>query len=815
MRLACPIFRNVRSYLTVKSRRYNPPTNLVHHAACVILVDFDTERQRASERAARADSRRFRHRCALCRGRTCALCLDKCLSYEIPALVCGGPCAQRMKRETSFHVTRDGLRLWCHKCYLGLKSVIPAYHGAAQASTENNSGYKRDLLKRCFEGDATEAWVQCDMCASWTHQTCALFNPWIQSDVVCGMHVFMCPPCQLRNAQVYPAARQLPLALLAREATPARLPRFSSRQCRWQSTSFRTLCGSLNLAFGSLARGVLCRSKSSRVAGLPTCSELPSACVTDAQIRRGWWMAAALPETALSSFVQQQVRSRMNQLGGIAAEFAVTLCVRVVSCFENSFRVPSVVRNAFITTGGGSVPAAIPYVSKVLVLFQRIDGVDLCVFCMYLQEFDRQAPAPSARHVYVAYLDSVEYFRPRAARTVVYHEIFIAYLQWTRDRGFVAAHLWACPPQRGNDFVFWCHPPYQRTPSRERLLAWYRSMFQHAFEAGAVERISNLYDLYFKHLDAPKKKSHKVNSHKRRALSAAELPKQPPLCPPVFDGDFWVDEACRLHSTLGRRRGVSGSKRQSVEAPIDENHLASIASPLAECLALVRYLLAQPSAYPFQVPVDPVALRIPDYFTVIHTPMDLGTVLGKLTDNAYVDVQSAIDDLRLIFRNAQTYNPPRHPIHDVASNLSRLFELKLKSILAYWRSQGITLSSMSPSASVVSFSYRLRGDIASFAALPSESPISARLPAEVAASVGRMKECLFVLHLQSPNICCDDPDRGVSTSSPLIDFRQTFLVHSLPLPPPPAHSPLLAARVCISCRHPFPTNVRANAMHEP
>jgi hypothetical protein len=37
-------------------------------------------------------------------------------------------------------------------------------------------------------------------------------------------------------------------------------------------------------------------------------------------------------------------------------------------------------------------------------------------------------------------------------------------------------------------------------------------------------------------------------------------------------------------------------------------------------------LLKQPCAYIFNKPVDPVALKIPDYFNIITHPMDLGTV---------------------------------------------------------------------------------------------------------------------------------------------------------------------------------------------
>ena len=107
------------------AQRYNPPRNAVHRAAAELARDFDADLERALERCARASQAAHEHACGLCRGRRCALCGDKCITLEAPALICSGPCQQRVRRAQQYHATRDGSRLWCHKCYLGLKSVIP------------------------------------------------------------------------------------------------------------------------------------------------------------------------------------------------------------------------------------------------------------------------------------------------------------------------------------------------------------------------------------------------------------------------------------------------------------------------------------------------------------------------------------------------------------------------------------------------------------------------------------------------------------------------------------------------------------------
>ncbi|CAM9828723.1 unnamed protein product, partial [Sphacelaria rigidula] len=57
---------------------------------------------------------------------------------------------------------------------------------------------KRDLLRRKFDEEISEPWVQCDRCNSWVHQVCALFNA--RSNV--GESTFVCPLCRLGDSSV-------------------------------------------------------------------------------------------------------------------------------------------------------------------------------------------------------------------------------------------------------------------------------------------------------------------------------------------------------------------------------------------------------------------------------------------------------------------------------------------------------------------------------------------------------------------------------------------------------------------------------------
>jgi hypothetical protein len=44
---------------------------------------------------------------------------------------------------------------------------------------------------------------------------------------------------------------------------------------------------------------------------------------------------------------------------------------------------------------------------------------------------------------------------------------------------------------------------------------------------------------------------------------------------------------------------------------------------------ILAKVMAHPNAWPFNQPVDPVALNIPDYLDVVKQPMDLGTIKGQ------------------------------------------------------------------------------------------------------------------------------------------------------------------------------------------
>ncbi|XP_068177120.1 bromodomain-containing protein 4-like isoform X2 [Antennarius striatus] len=82
-------------------------------------------------------------------------------------------------------------------------------------------------------------------------------------------------------------------------------------------------------------------------------------------------------------------------------------------------------------------------------------------------------------------------------------------------------------------------------------------------------------------------------------------------------------------------------------------------------------------AWPFQAPVDVVKLNLPDYYKIIKTPMDMGTIKKRLESNYYWNAQECIQDFNTMFTNCYIYNKPSDDIVLMARALEKLFLQKI------------------------------------------------------------------------------------------------------------------------------------------
>jgi E1A/CREB-binding protein len=179
-------------------------------------------------------------------------------------------------------------------------------------------------------------------------------------------------------------------------------------------------------------------------------------------------------------------------------------------------------------------PSDYPAHTKCVGLFQKIDGVDVLLFAMYVYEYGHDCPAPNRRRVYISYLDSVQYFEPRMFRTVAYQSIITEYLRFVKKRGFHTAHIWSCPPTPGDEYVFYCHPQSQKIPQEEKLRNWYIGILEKAKEDGIVLETTNFYEEYF------------ANSGENAPGATAANP----MSLPYFEGDYIPGEIEGILSSL-------------------------------------------------------------------------------------------------------------------------------------------------------------------------------------------------------------------------------------------------------------------------
>lgn len=570
------------------------------------------------------------HNCQYCHGNKCAICKQGCMALEPTLLICSGAFCHgaKIRRGGIYYIAPDGGAQYCQRCHTGLPAVLP------QTGRDHDviCRYKRDLLKRRNDEDVMEKWITCTSCQSSVHEVCAMHLPFPGSS-----EDYVCLSCQSMQPEVVSKASEPSL----------KIP------------------GSELFTFVAGSDQPVPMSNFGVDGGASSLS------------------AEALPVTPVSAFIEAKVRDqlRSDELPNVEK----TVTVRVISDCERFFDVPDIIRTHFRmkTFDDSEVrpPTRVHYRSKAITLFQKIDGLDVCIFCMYVHEYNGQddfendqekTSVVQQKRVYIAYLDSVDHFRPRTRRTQVYQEILTAYLATARKRGYETAHIWACPPTRGNSFVFWNHPASQRTPNIDRLTSWYHAALSRSAECGVVTDVKSLYESDF---EAPLQliESAAVDGSDR----ACSMP-----CPPLLDGDFWLEESLRVH-------GLAVAKyfraKADPEAQVASPETLNDPCPAVQVAAMLgEKLIGNPTSVAFRRPVNAAALKLKDYHKIVSRPMDLGTVHSKCSLGEYHKLHELVSDIDLVFSNAKKFNPPTHPVHLYAIELGALFLKELDALTVSW-----------------------------------------------------------------------------------------------------------------------------------
>ena len=167
--------------------------------------------------------------------------------------------------------------------------------------------------------------------------------------------------------------------------------------------------------------------------------------------------------------------------------------------------------------------------------------------------------------------------------------------------------------------------------------------------------------------------SHPINDHQRRARSRSpsyERLREAPavrLRSPRLYSKLWDDGGNTSGQQASKpnfsRRRSRGDKKHQGELKFCQHVLTELMKPELKHIS-----------YPFQNPVDPVAMNVPTYSTIIKKPMDLGTIGTKLKAGEYKGLQGFEADIRQIFWNCYRFNATTDLVYLMGQELEDIYD---------------------------------------------------------------------------------------------------------------------------------------------
>lgn len=104
---------------------------------------------------------------------------------------------------------------------------------------------------------------------------------------------------------------------------------------------------------------------------------------------------------------------------------------------------------------------------------------------------------------------------------------------------------------------------------------------------------------------------------------------------------------------------------------------------LKAALEIIKKIMKMDAAEPFNAPVNPIALGIPDYFDVIDTPMDFGTICGNLeSGDKYKNSEDVYKDVEYVWNNCYKYNKKGDYVVELMKRVK-------KNFTKYWMAAGL------------------------------------------------------------------------------------------------------------------------------
>ncbi|XP_039986532.1 tyrosine-protein kinase BAZ1B [Xiphias gladius] len=137
---------------------------------------------------------------------------------------------------------------------------------------------------------------------------------------------------------------------------------------------------------------------------------------------------------------------------------------------------------------------------------------------------------------------------------------------------------------------------------------------------------------------------------------------------------------------LVRQNSQSGARRQVLE--------------LERCEEILKKLMKFRYSWPFREPVSPEEAE--DYLDIISQPMDFQTMQGKFNEGSYRHAQDFLEDLKLVFSNAEEYNQQGSTVLSCMVKTEQTFTELLQKLLpglSYLRRRSRKRISQAPATS--------------------------------------------------------------------------------------------------------------------
>lgn len=470
----------------------------------------------------------------------CALCGGGAIFLQPPIFYCM-MCNKKINRNSTYYASDLGdSRQYCPSCYNKIK----------------DKSIKDTLVARKHSHTPQESWIECEKCQRWFHHICGLFNPTKLNAAASAKAANVTSRAtqdlktnnatQTNNKNKTGASKTKvkigkSKAIKGRKSKKNSIATAIRRRQSVTSGSMATVAAPADVN-PTVATVAASTSTGTSLVKAPAIQDNNNVhytcplCMYQERLRIGaegpaknltYRSAKDLPITKMTTFIQKNISNFLNKHrilwfrqqklkaargetlpcdpGHNLQENFSDVYVRCVSNVEREYRAntPAMEKNQLLLEWmkkKHNYTLDFKGRTKAILLFQQIDQVDVCFFAMYVQEYDEEtAHEPNRKSCYIAYLDSVKYFRPKKLRTKLYYELLLSYFRWVKMRGFTRAYIWSCPPQTSEqDYILYCHPKTQKTPNNDRLRTWYRHMVIQGHERKLIASCQTLHNAHMK-----------------------------------------------------------------------------------------------------------------------------------------------------------------------------------------------------------------------------------------------------------------------------------------------------------------------------